>query len=62
MSGYKDIAEDLLLNATDYIGNEPEKFGADNKDLDNMRNDKMFRQKVSNEVSICPEEYQNLSQ
>ena len=58
MNNIKNLAEDILLNATDYIGNSPELFGVDNKDLDTMRNNASFRQMVADTVSECPEDYQ----
>ena len=58
----KDIAEDILLNASDYIGNCPEKFGADNHDLDTIKYCKLFRSYVADEIEICSEEFENLEQ
>lgn len=55
-----DIAEDILLNATDFIGNDLTKFCADNYALNTMRNNQNFRDVVSTEISNYPEEYEHL--
>ena len=55
-----DIAEDILLNATDYIGNDLTKFCADNYALSTMRNNQNFRNAVLSEISGCPEDYVHL--
>lgn len=55
-----DIAEDLLLDATDFIGNDPEVFNADNKSLDTMRNNTAFREHVKQVIRESdPEEYED---
>lgn len=59
---YKAIAEELLLNASDYIGNDPKAFDADNKALDTIRNNEKFRKMVFDEVADYPEEYEDLPQ
>ena len=46
-SDLSDLAADVLLNATDYIGNRPECYGADNHDLDLLRNNSDFRSMVN---------------
>ena len=46
MHDYSAIADELLLNATDYIGNDPESFGADNKAYENMKTNNKFRASV----------------
>ena len=56
------IAEDLLLNASDFIGNNPDDFGADNKSLDDIRNNEKFRDRVKKEVADYPDEYEHLPQ
>ena len=54
-----DIAEDLLLDATDLIGNDPEAFNADNKALETMRNNSVFREHVKKVIREAdPEEYE----
>ena len=62
MCDYSAVVEDVLLNATDYIGNRPEVFGADNKALETMRVNKKFRDYVAHEVDGCVDEYKDLSQ
>lgn len=52
-----DIAEDILLNATDYIGNDPTRFCADNYALNTMRNNEQFRNSIKKAITDCPEEY-----
>jgi hypothetical protein len=55
-----DIAEDLMLDATDFIGNDQEAFNADNKALDTMRNNTTFREHVKKVVRDAdPEEYED---
>jgi hypothetical protein len=56
------LAEDMLLNASDYIGNNPEQFDADNNAIGCIKNNEAFREYVSEEVSSYPEEYDDLSQ
>ena len=62
MMDYKVIAEDLLLNASDYIGSDPKNFGADRKDLDTIKNNDKFCKMVFDEVEDYPEEYEDLPQ
>ena len=62
MNKIKDLAEDILLNATDYIGNNPRRFGVDNIDMHSMCNNTNFRQMVADVVSENPEEYVNESE
>ena len=62
MHNYSAIAEELLLNATDYIGNDPASFGADNKALEEMRTNEMFRAHVKKEVNDYHAEYEDLPQ
>ena len=42
-----DLAIDVLLNATDYIGNCPRCFDASNHDLEMMRENEDFRAMVN---------------
>jgi hypothetical protein len=56
------IAEDLLLNASDCIGNNLERFGADNKAIDDIRTNENFRKLVAKEVADYPDEYEGISQ
>lgn len=42
-----DLAADVLLNATDYIGNRPECFGANHHDMDLLRYCSNFRSLVN---------------
>ena len=37
------IVDDVLLNATDYIGNKPDDFGATRYDLEKMRTSTSFK-------------------
>ena len=62
MNDYNAIAEELLLNASDFIGNDPELFGADNKALETMRTNERFRAYVKKEVDDYPDEYEDLTQ
>lgn len=45
------FAVDVLLDATDYIGNSPELFNAENRDLDAMRTNPEFRKLVAETVA-----------
>lgn len=56
------IAEDLLLNASDYIGNYAKRFGADNHAIETIKTNENFRKTVCDEVASYPEEYDGLSQ
>ena len=60
----KDRVEDVLLNATDFIGNRPESFGAVNDDVDYIRNNKAFREKFMEDVldSHTSDELEDLGQ
>lgn len=58
----KNLASDILLNASDYIGNNPELFGADNHALDTIKHNETFRKTISDEITDEPEEYEHLSQ
>ena len=51
------LAETILQDATDYIGNDMEKFCADHYALETIRNNESFRQTVIDEVVSLPEEY-----
>lgn len=42
----KDIASDMIQDAVDWIGNDLEKFNADNQAMDTMRNNEKFREYV----------------
>lgn len=46
-SDLSDLAADVLLNATDYIGNRPEGYNAGNHDLDMIRNNDDFRSMIN---------------
>lgn len=60
MKKLDDITEDLMLDATDFIGNAPEAFNADNKALDTMRNNTAFREHVKQVIRESdPEEYED---
>lgn len=62
MYDYSAIAEELLLNATDFIGNDPETFGADREALETIKTNEKFRKTVIDEVNNYPEEYEDLPQ
>ena len=57
-----NVCSDVLLNATDYIGNRPHCFGADNHDLDMMRNNSNFRNYVNDNVDIDSEDISDMNQ
>lgn len=42
-----NLAIDVLVNATDYIGNRPECYNAGNHDLELIRNNRDFRSMVN---------------
>lgn len=46
-SALSDLAVDVLLNATDYIGNRPECYNAGNHDLGLIRHNDDFRSMVN---------------
>jgi hypothetical protein len=62
MDNVKNIIDDLITDATDYIGNDPDRFDADHHTLATIRNDKKFLAYVKDEVESCVEEYEGLSQ
>ena len=61
MSNTKDLTENILLNAADYIGHYPRRFGVDNMDMHSMRNNVNFRNMVADVVAESPEDYINES-
>ena len=46
-----DLTSDILVNATDYIGNKPEYYNASNYDLDVMRNNFSFQEYLNDVVA-----------
>jgi hypothetical protein len=60
MYDYSEVAEALLLHASDFISNNLESFGADNKALDDIRTNEKFRAYVKREVNNYPDEYDDL--
>lgn len=44
------IVDDVLLNATDYIGNKPDDFGATRYDLEKMRTSDSFKKFLSEKI------------
>ena len=52
-----ELVENILVDATDYIGSDMTRFCADNYALATIRNNKDFHKIVSNEISNCTEEY-----
>lgn len=57
-----DKTKDILLDASDYIGNRPEEFGADSHAIDTIRHNESFRAYVNACVHDYPDEYEDLSQ
>lgn len=52
------IAEEILSNAFDYIGNKKDFFGADSIALHTISNSKNFRQFVIDEIDGSEDEYE----
>lgn len=50
LSDLSDLAVDILLDATDYIGNQPEQFPVRNSDIPTMKNSAGFHSKLQEAV------------
>lgn len=62
MNNLTDAVIDMLASASDYIGNSPNQFGADNDAMKCIIANEKFRQYVSDEVSDYPDEYEDIPQ
>ena len=62
MYDYNTIAEQLLLDASDFIGKDPKRFGDDNHALETIRANEQFRAYVKNRINSSPYEYGDLDQ
>ena len=60
MNSTSIVAEDIIQNAIDFIGNDPERFGADRNAIDTIRNNENFKKVVIDEIASFPEEYAEL--
>ena len=55
------LAEIILQDAIDFIGNSPTQFGADRHAIDTIINNEDFRKTVIDEITSCPDDYSELS-